>query len=253
MTDIADCRMVISEDRTWGFVYANMIIPVHYSFQKGNLLKITVKREPRIEVRAPRFFSEKYLFQELENRAEWISKQLQKLDTMIPVRSVFEYRESEVHLFMGSEYPLRIQHGKRAKVWLSLFGIEIEVPDPANAEQARKALLNWYAEQTAEYVSQRAWFFVNRMFPEPFERRLEFKFRKMKTVWGSCSAKGTLIFNKQLIRLPRELIDYIIIHELCHLKQLNHSAAFYTELEAHLPEWKDLTKRLWAYTTEVTK
>jgi predicted metal-dependent hydrolase len=68
--------------------------------------------------------------------------------------------------------------------------------------------------------------------------------RQMKSRWGSCTASGPIILNLTLIQVPKDLIDYVVIHELCHLKEHNHSAAFYALLERVLPDWEDRRTRL---------
>ena len=83
---------------------------------------------------------------------------------------------------------------------------------------------------------------------EFFAHAQGFKVKKIRissarTRWGSCSAKGTLSFTWRLVMAPPDVIDYVVVHELCHLKELNHSKAFWAQVEAILPDYK--TRRKW--------
>ena len=88
----------------------------------------------------------------------------------------------------------------------------------------------------------------NRIYPVFEKRNVKFpqiKFRKMKSRWGSCNpGKGILTFNTQLMYAPPECIEYVVVHEFAHFFQPNHSALFYNEVAAVLPDWKDRRKKL---------
>ena len=91
---------------------------------------------------------------------------------------------------------------------------------------------------------------LNRV--EFFNKQLNFKIgrisiRNQRTRWGSCSSKGNLNFNSHLINLPLELLDYVVVHELCHLKQLNHSQDFWLLVEQVLTNFRQLGKQLKTY------
>ena len=72
----------------------------------------------------------------------------------------------------------------------------------------------------------------------------QLKFLKMEKRWGSCTPRNNIIINTEAIKLPFSLIDYLIVHELCHTKVKNHSKAFWAELACHLPNWKDLDQKI---------
>ncbi|MFC1640941.1 M48 family metallopeptidase [Patescibacteria group bacterium] len=99
-------------------------------------------------------------------------------------------------------------------------------------EQARK-LARGYICQRVEYYSECHGFAYNRVF-----------IRCQRTRWGSCSSKKNLNFNMQLMLLREELVDYVVIHELCHTRHLNHSRDFWAEVERIIPNYKELRKEL---------
>lgn len=71
--------------------------------------------------------------------------------------------------------------------------------------------------------------------------------RRMKTRWGSCGRSGRILLNPRLLQAPLDLIDYVVVHELCHLKEHNHSKRYYALLDAAMPDWRDRRKRINAY------
>ena len=75
--------------------------------------------------------------------------------------------------------------------------------------------------------------------------------RQQATRWGSCSAKGNLNFNWQLVLIPKELVDYVVVHELAHRKEMNHSPRFWKLVEEQLPDYRERRRRLREYETEI--
>jgi predicted metal-dependent hydrolase len=143
----------------------------------------------------------------------------------------------ETHLYMGRQYRLKIQAGDVNRVKLAGGFFRVTVAGPPAPEQVKRLLSHWYAQKAGERFTEmldRCLANFKRMaIPAP-----KLSIRRMKTRWGSLSPKGTLTLNVALIRAPRECIEYVITHELCHMKHPRHDAAFYRLLERHMPDWE---------------
>lgn len=100
--------------------------------------------------------------------------------------------------------------------------------------------LNELFEQSSQFIPDRVEYYAKKMGLSYGRITI----RNQRTRWGSCSSKGNLNFNCQLMRLSEELIDYVVVHELCHRKEMNHSAAFWAEVEKVLPDYRERRKEL---------
>ena len=117
---------------------------------------------------------------------------------------------------------------------------ELSHPDQ---EQVSRHLQDWYREQARKYFAERIAAFC-RAAPWAADQEVPMRLRRMKRTWGSCSSKGIITFNTHLVKAPPECIDYVVAHEVCHLKEHNHGKAFYA-LQARLyPGWKAVKARL---------
>jgi predicted metal-dependent hydrolase len=120
--------------------------------------------------------------------------------------------------------------------------IRIVVSDP-DPDRIRNRLLGWYRQQAQHLFGERL-AVISQETPwtggEPPPMRL----RKMKRTWGSCSAKGVITLNPQLVKAPPECIDYVIAHEICHLREHNHSKAFYALQDQLNPSWRKTRDQL---------
>lgn len=150
----------------------------------------------------------------------------------------------ELHYYLGKRYPLHIGLPAGGRSGVSFNGEEIRVlasaPDP---DRIRRALESWYAKQAREVlgvrlrkVANRAWWARDADIP--------LKLRKMKRTWGNCSSKGVIKLNTHLVKAPLQLVDSVIAHELCHLREMNHGKAFYALLQNLNPNWREDRRRL---------
>ncbi len=107
------------------------------------------------------------------------------------------------------------------------------------SRRPKSAFQAWYKKQARAVLTERAGYFARKHGFEIGKIRIT----SARTRWGSCSTKKTLSFTWRLVMAPPEVVDYVVVHELCHLRELNHSRAFWAQVEAILPDYKG--KRKW--------
>lgn len=147
-------------------------------------------------------------------------------------RALWAGRELEVRWRASDERRTRVERAEGA----------IVVVRGADGVKPREALREHYAEQARKIFSERVAFWAGRMGLSARVRRIFIK--DQRTVWGSCSAAGNLNFNWRVIQAPPEVLDYLVIHELAHLIEMNHSKRFWTHVSQHCAAYKAHRKYL---------
>ena len=119
--------------------------------------------------------------------------------------------------------------------------IIVAISNPSK-ESAKELLACWYREHATQYLLRRLTQIAKAV---PWLTVIPpMRLLRMRKQWGSCSPQGTIILNPSLIKAPRECIDYVILHEICHLQEHNHSPKFYNLLARHMPDWKTCKNKL---------
>ena len=206
-------------------------------------LSVTVHPDLRITAKAPAGYGPEVIRRHLEKRASWMARQLDFFERFQPIPPARKYVSGETHYYLGRQYRLRIQHGIKARVRLIGRFFEMELPDTGKGEKAKALMLDWYLAHAKDLFSRK----VAQHLPV-FEKMgaatPEVRCRRMKKRWGSCSGKGVIILNTELVKAPIHCIDYVIIHELCHLLYPHHDRKFYHLLGNILPDWEQRKERL---------
>lgn len=217
---------------------------IHYRLslvaQARHKIKINVLPNGTVQVIAPQTATLKTIKQTVQKRAGWIYKHLCTIKNQHVHVLPREYVSGESHFYLGRRYVLKVIKVKHATPDVKLFRGQIRVRTTSPHPEIIKSLLNnWYLEHAKQVFARRLATLV------PTIRWLksipDWKLREMKKQWGSCSSKGGLTLNPKLVKASRECIDYVIVHELCHIKEHNHSKKYYRLLTSILPGW-DVTK-----------
>lgn len=217
----------------------------------GKIISYTLKRSTRrrsiglqindegLTVSMPLRASEKWLYSVLQERAAWV---LEKLETWQSKQApVQRWDDGETVLFRGENFTLRIVSGLvRAAPQLTASELIIPVYDTANRKVIVRKLLNWYKQEAEQVFRECVEHFAPLMQVAPKALKLT----SARTQWGSCTVEGVIRLNWQLVTMPLHLIDYVVVHELAHLVEMNHSPAFWNIVEQACPDYRQIRAEL---------
>ncbi len=182
-----------------------------------------------LEILAPARVSDGYLEKIASGHIDIINK----LKSAAASRLSPEFNEGAEFFLLGKLYPLHLT--QRLKV----FNDKFMIPD-GNDEQKKTHLISLYKSVAERYFRQHLSLFANKMQLFPQKIRIS----SASGRWGSCTASGTISLSWKLIQCPPEMIDYVIVHELSHLKELNHSANFWQVVQQTMPDYLSRRKAL---------
>ena len=211
---------------------------LEYSDRKS--LGITVTPEMEVLVKAPTDTSMDKVKEKIRKKAPWIIKQQSFFLSFQPKTSQRKYISGETHLYLGRQYRLQIIIAKEESV--KLKGKFIEVT--AGEKSRRKDLLNdWYLQHAPTKFHSIAAPLIDKFKNHKVEPS-SIVLRNMPTRWGSCTPKGKIILNPELIKAPKGCIEYVIIHELCHLIHHDHTQKFLDLQNKEMKDWEKWKMKL---------
>ncbi len=224
--------------------YGNQVIhyQVCYLSDRKHNVAIHVHPNGSVQVDVPEHTAAVDIKKAVLKRARWVIKHLSQIDEQKRHTLPREYVSGETHFYLGRRYQLKvIDH--EAELVKMLGGKLVIHSQDKSAAHAKALLWLWYRNRSEKVFGKR----LNAMAAElPWTRKKapRWKLLKMKKQWGSCSPKGLLSINPHLIKAPRDCIDYVLLHELCHLQEHNHSKQFYKLLDRHMPDWTSRKAKL---------
>ncbi len=223
---------------TWG----EQTISYELSFEPRKDLAITVHPDLRVTVRAPDTKPTAKINQRVQAKRAWIARQLRDFEQYLPLPTPRRFVSGETHWYLGRQYRLRLIAGPPS-VRCSAGRLIVSVPNPAATSSVKRTLDAWYDRRAHAVFGERL------VEVQGTLRRLarvtpRLKVQRMLRRWGSCTPRGTVTLNTELVRAPKACVDYVILHELCHLLVPTHSPAFFCLLASYMPDWESRRKRL---------
>lgn len=223
--------------------YGNTLIDYTLEFAERKTLGIKVFPDKSVNVIAPHDSSIEKVREKLKNKASWIVKQQDFFLSFHPLTPARKFVSGETHLYLGRQYRLKLHQASYTSVRLAGGHIHVSLED-INDKSAIQILLKLWYKEKAEYHFNQLFEELKSISKNFYDEEPLLTYSWMKKRWGTCNKTGKIQLNLELIKTPKKCIEYVIVHELCHLKYLNHSTAFYTLLEKTYPDWKATKDRL---------
>jgi len=215
-------------------------------FSRRRTLGISVLNDSSVVVRVPYRTSFRTITRMVEEKSSWIIRHRDYFRNQQQTRPVKSYTNGSIHSFRGNSLILNIQESRKPFVRFEGSTIEMGLEKTGDEISVSRLLKKAYKNEAQSLLPS--------MFINVLERYKEQKFsptglviRSMKRRWGSCSNKGKITLSSELVKLNETHIEYVIIHELCHLRHHNHGSKYYELLGELFPEWKKVRKEMRGY------
>lgn len=206
-------------------------------------VRIHVDPDGRVEVEAPPCTRPEYIQAAVQKRARWILQNVRSAGDARRLALPRRYVSGEAHFYLGRRHKLIVVEGCRAgsevRLWRGRIEVVLPIADPA---AVRRRLKQWYREKSDVYFARKLPELVSRI--DGIDTAPTFQLLAMEKQWGSCSPVGRMSLNPSLIKAPAHCVEYVLIHELCHLIEHNHSKRFYGLLDRYCPEWREWKREL---------
>ena len=202
---------------------------------------IVVERDGRVVVRVPRTIPHERIEDLIETKRDWIYKTLAEWRDLNATKVMREYRNGEGFLYLGRSYRLTVVSDQDEPLLLKggRFWLRRDLVDRDQAAGARSAFRDYFVARGLERLPER----VRHYAPKVGVRPRSINVRELGHRWASCSPKGNLVFHWKCLMAPPTIIDYIVVHELCHFHYLNHTEAFWNEVDKVMPNYRE--RREW--------
>jgi predicted metal-dependent hydrolase len=225
------------------FRYGQKSIGYRLLYVDRKTLEIAVNPDSSIVIKVPLDADIPLVEKKLKKRARWIIKQINYFQQLNPKTPERRYLSGETHLYLGRQYRLKCIHCNLNTVKLAKGYFWVSCKSKSTPDEVKILMNEWYLQKARVQFQEsfkRCWpAFSFLGISQPI-----LSIKHMKKRWGSLTKNGVVTLNLELIRAPKECIDYVVSHELCHLKYNNHGSEFFKLLENVCPSWKKIKHKL---------
>ena len=218
---------------------STIVFDIEYRDRKTTAIHIRPPGD--VMVFSPLYTDEKIIRERVRSKGRWILKKIAEIKHLDPEKYKKKFVQGEKFLFLGKHYDLKIiKNGRKIpKVFFEdgVLYLEAEVLDH---EKSKKAVEKWYRIKAGRIIGDRVELYSQKLGRYPRSA----KAKEQKRRWGSCTSRGDIYFNWRLVMAPPGIVDYIVVHELCHLIQRDHSRNFWDLVGSILPDFKKRKKWL---------
>lgn len=233
------------DEKKLSIIYGGEVVDFEVLESPSRTEKILIKvyADCRVVVSAPLNADDKTIIEAVKQRSRWIYKQLREFREQSRFITPRQYKSGESHFYLGKQYQLKVIHDDTKPKGVKLLRGRLEVNTlDTDIESIKSHLNEWYRSRAKVIFEIR----LQRILEQALwvETQPDIRLMTMRTQWGNCSPSGVLTLNPHLVKAPTICIDYVILHELCHLVEHNHSERFYQLLNQVMPDWSKIKNQL---------
>jgi len=209
---------------------------IEYSLKKSvrKTTSIYIERDGSVSVLAPAPFEHDKIEQIIEKKRRWIYRNLAEWEDLNRTRVHREYVNGESFLYLGRHYRLQLVEQEKQEAPLVFLHNQFFLHKSA-VEQATEHFKQFYKAKLNKKLKERLKIYQPKLGVEP----IEVKAMELQNRWGSCTAKGVIHFHWKCAMLPTTVLDYVVVHELAHIDNQSHNAAFWRTVEKVLPDYEE--------------
>lgn len=212
-------------------------------------MAIQIKKDGLVVVRVPRYATAAAVERFVGEHQGWIEKHYRAVSERLRQKEAFRWEDGATLLLFGDPVRLTVKMEPAARKISASFqdGVLTVVTPRPDEDIIETIVKNWYRVMAKRYIGQRVQEYA-KLMNVSYNR---ISIREQSTRWGSCSAKGNLNFNWKLLYMPPRVLDYVVVHELAHRFEMNHSERFWAVVARFMPDYQEQRRKLRSYENQI--